>query len=256
MLRRSPRNAIRRCPPAIRCRTALRRPDRVGGQHRVDREVAGLAVHAHDRGARRAAPRPGRTGRRRPAPAPARRRAARRTAWPAPAPEPGPRRGWPRRPPPRAAWPRPRPPAATAAENGLATSSSSNPIDAVLRSERRRMRAPTFGRKSSSSIACRTRRSRTGDTPPSSLTTRETVLKLTRARSATSRMVGRRPPSGDLPQWAHRPPTPGRRPPCPGSGSMVRRAGQRCQEPPRRYPLVINRLDLPLSRRHESVHSL
>ena len=46
-------------------------------------------------------------------------------------------------------------------------------------------------------MACRTRRSSRGETPPSSLTTRETVLKLTCARAATSRIVGRRPSSAE-----------------------------------------------------------
>jgi hypothetical protein len=78
-----------------------------------------------------------------------------------------------------------------AAENGLPTSSSSRPIDAVRASARRSTRAPTLGRKPSSSIACCTRLVRAGDTPASSFTTRETVLKLTRARAATSRIVGR-----------------------------------------------------------------
>ena len=50
-------------------------------------------------------------------------------------------------------------------------------------------------------MACRTRRSSRGETPPSSLTTRETVLKLTSARAATSRIVGRRPSSA-LPKGA------------------------------------------------------
>ncbi len=64
-------------------------------------------------------------------------------------------------------------------------------MDAVRASARRRTRAPTFGRKPSSSTACRTRSVSTGDTPGSSFTTRDTVLKLTPARAATSRSVGR-----------------------------------------------------------------
>ena len=81
----------------------------------------------------------------------------------------------------------------TVAENGSATSSSSRPIDAVRASARRRTRAPTFGRKPSSSTARRTRSVSAGDTPGSSFTTRDTVLKLTPARAATSRRVGRLP---------------------------------------------------------------
>ena len=60
---------------------------------------------------------------------------------------------------------------------------------AVRRSVRRRVRAPWSGRYPSRCAASSTRSVRAGDTPPSRFTTRETVLRLTPARAATSRMV-------------------------------------------------------------------
>ena len=70
-------------------------------------------------------------------------------------------------------------------------SSRMTPIDAVRPSLRRRLLAARFGRKSSCSIARDTRAVRSGETPGSALMTRETVLRLTPASAATSRMVGR-----------------------------------------------------------------
>jgi hypothetical protein len=85
----------------------------------------------------------------------------------------------------------------TAAENGLATSSSSRAIAAV-RPSVRSSRAPGCGRKPSSSIARCTLTASAVETPGSSLTTRETVFRLTSASWATSRMVGRRRGAGTL----------------------------------------------------------
>ena len=78
-------------------------------------------------------------------------------------------------------------------------SSRMTPIDAVRPSLRRRLLAARFGRKSSWSIARVTRAVSSGETPGSALITRDTVLRLTPARAATSRIVGRgraRSPSG------------------------------------------------------------
>ena len=62
---------------------------------------------------------------------------------------------------------------------------------AVRPSERRRLRAPRLSWKASSSAACWTRADIAGDTPASRFSTRETVLRLTPARAATSRIVAR-----------------------------------------------------------------
>jgi hypothetical protein len=59
--------------------------------------------------------------------------------------------------------------------------------------------APTFGWKPSSATEARTRSVSFTDTPASSFTTRETVLRLTLACAATSRIVGRRCPASGLP---------------------------------------------------------
>jgi hypothetical protein len=68
------------------------------------------------------------------------------------------------------------------------------------------------------------------------LTTRETVLKLTCARAATSRIVGRRPSSAEPNEASD--PDPG------GAAAVVRHiveeAGQRCQRIPSRCQFVID----------------
>src|SRR6266545_7804184 len=67
----------------------------------------------------------------------------------------------------------------------------SSPTVALSRPERR-LRAMSLRRKPSSAIAVRTRSTSACATAGSLLTTRETVLRLTPARRATSTMVGRR----------------------------------------------------------------
>src|SRR5438105_1700192 len=70
----------------------------------------------------------------------------------------------------------------------------------------RRWAAPSWRRKLRASIAERTRSAVSAATPDSRLTTRDTVLRLTRARRATSTIVGRaapRPRGG----WLVRPTT-------------------------------------------------
>src|SRR5207249_7646671 len=64
------------------------------------------------------------------------------------------------------------------------------PRVAVLPPARRKLLAVRFGRKSSWTIARWTRVRTSAETAGSSLITRETVLRLTPARAATSRIVG------------------------------------------------------------------
>src|SRR5262245_40878965 len=64
----------------------------------------------------------------------------------------------------------------------------------------RRWAAPSWRRKLSASIAAWTRSTVRAATPDSRLTTRDTVLRLTRARRATSTIVGRGPPGRVAPR--------------------------------------------------------
>src|SRR5205807_220809 len=74
---------------------------------------------------------------------------------------------------------------------GSATSGTTSPSVTGRGPPRRSALATGLGRKSSCSIARRTRSAISGATPASALTTRETVFRLTPARKATSRIVGR-----------------------------------------------------------------
>ncbi len=186
-------NAIRRWPCAIRCATARLGSGTVVAEHAVGVDRLRRAIDEHHGDAGRHVARQDSCGRSRWGPRSGRRRGARAPTRSARARASGSSSELPAKVTTERVRATSSTPRWMAEKNGFETSSKIRPSEADMRLARRSVPAVWLCRYPSNSTARCTFTASSGATGGLPLTTRETVLRLTPARPATSFIVARRP---------------------------------------------------------------